>query len=118
MLTAQDEAELIATLDKLPHFDSAWPARVQRSWWKSYTGLMQEAERRDRITLTLPLAPYHYATLDMPRLLTEDEWQHLMAVLDAMRPALVEDEPQLPQPDIGEADRQRMDIAELAEETR
>lgn len=44
--------------------------------------------------LTIPLAPYRSVELQVPdQNLTEADWATLIAVLDAMRPALVEPDP-------------------------
>lgn len=47
------------------------------------------ADARVRRPILLPLSVSEWATLDMPTPLRPSEWSQLMAVLEAMRPAIV-----------------------------
>lgn len=43
------------------------------------------------MTLQLPLSPFKWATLQAPQRMTSEEWERMMAVLEAMKPAIVDD---------------------------
>lgn len=48
-------------------------------------------EKRERLTLNLPVAPRLYATLTVTTPMTGPEWDRMMTVLTEMRPGLVEE---------------------------
>jgi hypothetical protein len=68
-------------------------------------------EPRRAAALTIPVPDAADITLSWPQRLTEAQWEHVMAVLEAMKPGLVrpDPEPALPQPALSERD-----LAELA----